>query len=217
MLLSVTTGTPCPGGLQTVDDPTVRHCSVDLSTDQAVLIPTNQSGDAQSSIAKPSSGRLPCCDGHDGSTSPHLIRATLHLRHNAPLIYVLIDTGCLQTNMISAKIAALLAKDGGQTYDTNIVLTSGVGGQSYKVQGIMNLTITFTVDDKEELMRHLCLRAIVCREVTIDLIICFLFMYYNLLPLLHKNLHENKVTCCEILSPNDDYTSPVAHIFITRT
>ena len=36
-------------------------------------------------------------------------------------------------------------------------------------------------------------------------------MYYNLLPLLHKNLHENKVTCCEICSPSD-YTSPVAHI-----
>ena len=59
MFLSVTAGTPCPGGLQTVDNPTVCHCSVDLSTDQTVLIPKNQSDEGQPSIATASSGRQP--------------------------------------------------------------------------------------------------------------------------------------------------------------
>ena len=106
MLLSVNAGTPFSVGLQTVDKSIVRPCNDDLTTDQ-VLIPTIQSGDGQPTLATPSSGRPPCCGGHDGSTSGHLIPATLRLRNNAPLINVLI-AGCLQTSIISAKIAALL-------------------------------------------------------------------------------------------------------------
>ena len=51
-------------------------------------------------------------------------------RSHAHIINVLIDTGCLHANIISAKIASVLAKDGGQKYRTNIVLTAGVGDQS---------------------------------------------------------------------------------------
>jgi hypothetical protein len=60
-----------------------------------------------------------------------------------PTINVLIDTGCLQTNIISSLVAQLLDRDRGTRYDTSVALTSGVGGRSYGVQGIMNLTITF--------------------------------------------------------------------------
>ena len=70
--------------------------------------------------------RPPCCNGSEGTPLNHLIPATLHLLSQAHDIHVLIDTGCLQVNIISAKIAALLAKDGGLTYGTNIVLTAGV-------------------------------------------------------------------------------------------
>ena len=38
----------------------------------------------------------------------------------------------------------MLGLDGGQTYDTDVVLTAGVGRRSYGVQGIMNLAISFT-------------------------------------------------------------------------
>ena len=58
-------------------------------------------------------------------------------------------------------------------------------------------------------MCRLCLRAIVYRDATIDLIIGRpSIIYYNLLPLLQ--LHANKVTCCGICSTGDPYTTPVA-------
>ena len=70
-----------------------------------------------------------------------VIAVQVRLRH---IIHVLIDTGCLQTNIISTRVAALLVHDDGQTYDNDIVLTADVGGRSYCVEGIMNLTISFT-------------------------------------------------------------------------
>jgi len=79
----------------------------------------------------------------------------LRLHSNSPFSYVQIDAGCLQINLIRAKTAALLANEGDQTYDTNIFLTAGVGGQTYGVQGIMNLTIT-TNDEAELIKSELC-------------------------------------------------------------
>jgi len=40
---------------------------------------------------------------------------------------VLINTGCLQTYIISYKIAVLLEKEGGSIFETNIILTAVVG------------------------------------------------------------------------------------------
>jgi len=78
-----------------------------------------------------------------------------------------------------------------------IVLTVRVGGQAYGVQGIINVTVTSKNNDDEKSVRHICLRAIICREVKIDLIISLpSILYYNLLPLLTKrkkmlrNLYE---------------------------
>jgi len=73
-----------------------------------------QSDELHAGQSKPTSDRPPCCKGNP---------ATLHLRNNAHIINVLIDIGCLQAKITNAKIATLLAKDGGQTFGTNIVLT----------------------------------------------------------------------------------------------
>jgi len=147
--------------------------------------------------------RPPCSNGSEGTPLNHLIPTTLHLYSKAHDIHVLIDTDFLQVNIISAKIAALLVKDGGPTYGTNIVLTAVLRGQSYGVQGIMNVTVA--LKNNEESVRHICLRAIVCREVKIGFII-------GLLPLLTK--HKAKTICCEVCMTNTNVNCvvPVAHI-----
>ena len=62
----------------------------------------------------------------------------------------------VQTIIIRATILICsVASEGGLTYDTNIVLTEGVGRQSYRVQRIVNLTIIFTNNYDVELMRHI--------------------------------------------------------------
>ena len=93
--------------------------------------------------------RQPFANGSEEIPFNHLIPATLHLHSQAHNIHVPIDTGCLQVNIISAKIAALLAKDGGPMYGTNIVLTAGVGGQSYGMQGVINVTALKNTYDEE--------------------------------------------------------------------
>jgi len=103
----------------------------------------------------------PSCCTITGSSLDTLIPAVLQLRLFRPTIYALIDTACLQTNIICTRIAAKLKQDRGQTYDTDIVLTADLNVRSNGVQGIMNLTISYTtendMDEKQE-----CLRAIVC-------------------------------------------------------
>ena len=73
-----------------------------------------------------------------------MIPATLRLRQNVSVIHVLVDNGFLRTNLISILVADLLNADGGTLHKTDIILTVGVGEQSYGVQGIMNVTITPT-------------------------------------------------------------------------
>ena len=105
--------------------------------------------------------RPPCCSKTNGGISAYLIPATLRLRNNATVIHVLIDTGCPQTNIINTWVVDLLNGDGGTLYKTDIILTAGVGGLSYGVQGVMNLTITLTNNDDNQTQRHIFLRAIV--------------------------------------------------------
>ena len=100
---------------------------------------TRQSAGLNGGLPAHTSNRPPCCTNNTAPILHHLLPATIHLRNNAHLIHVLVDTGCLQANIIDANIAKLLATDGGQIFGTNIVLTAGVGGQSYGVQGIMNV------------------------------------------------------------------------------
>ena len=111
--------------------------------------------------------RPPCCSHTNGGISEYLIPGTIRLRNNASVIHVLIDTGCLQTNIIYARFALsdLLNADVGTLYKTDIILTTGVRGRSYGVQDIMNLTITLTNNDYNQTQRHKFLRTIVCRDV----------------------------------------------------
>ena len=101
--------------------------------------------------------KQPCYKGNEDPPLNRLIPATLHLHSQAHDIHVLIDTVCLQVNIINSRIASFLARDG-STYGTNIVLTAEVGGQSYEMQWIMDVTVTLKNNDDEESMRHICLR-----------------------------------------------------------
>jgi hypothetical protein len=129
----------------------------------------------------------------------HLYCTTIHLRNNAHIINVLIDTGCLQANIISANIAKLPATDGSQIFGTNIVLTAGVGGQSYKESWTSHKVL-----GAEETSKHIYLRAIVCKDVTIELIIG-LPLYYIItysLSLKHIHIHGPAVKfVMNIISP----------------
>ena len=39
------------------------------------------------------------------------------------------------------------------------------GRQSYRVEGIINVTVNFKNNDDKESVRHICFRAIVCKDV----------------------------------------------------
>jgi len=121
-------------------------------------------------------------------------RTRLHLRSNSHIIYVLIDNRCLQANIISAKIGSLLAKDGDQTYETNIVLTERVGWQSCRIHGSLNVTVIFKIFDEEETIWHICLRAMVYWDLLTQNhpnLGLSSILYCNLLPLLLKNMPIN--------------------------
>ena len=78
----------------------------------------------------------------------------------------------------------------------------------------MNVTVTFKVLGAEETDKHICLRAIVCKDVTIDLIIGLpSILYYNLLPLLETRTRSR--SCCEIFHEHTKPSIhlPVAHIY----
>jgi hypothetical protein len=63
-------------------------------------------------------GGLPCCDSsHNTSANDVLISAFLVLSSQNIPIDVLIDTGCLQRNVVSERIATLIRQDG-------VILTS---------------------------------------------------------------------------------------------
>ena len=68
---------------------------------------------------------------------------------NTATIIVLIDPGCLQTNVVSARIAALLRQDGKPMRRANVKLASGVGGITYGVNGMMDVTMLLTANTLE--------------------------------------------------------------------
>ena len=80
----------------------------------------------------------------------------------------------MQTNVLSERIGTLLRKDGGKVFETDVALTSAVGGVSYAVQGIMTLMVALPINTLPSQYRHVWLRAIVCRDVNSDLIIGYL-------------------------------------------
>ena len=103
---------------------------------------------------------------HNTSTTRPLLSAFLILsQYNVP-IHVLIDTGCLQTNVVSERVARLIRQDDGKMRPANVVLTSGVGGISYAVQGFISMTVSVPVPDKFMKFRHIFVDSIVSKDVT---------------------------------------------------
>ena len=66
-------------------------------------------------------------------------------------INVLIDTGCMQTNVLSERIGTLLRKDGGTVFETDVTLTSGIGGVSYVS---MTLMVALPINTPPSQYRH---------------------------------------------------------------
>ena len=121
---------------------------------------------------------------------------------------MLIDTGCLQTNVVSERIATLLRKDGIKLRPANLVLTSGVGGVSYAVQGSITMTVALPIPDETVKYRHIFVDSIVWREVTSDLIISLpSITYYHLQPILQHHLASK--SCCQLCAPSDTHSKMV--------
>ena len=144
----------------------------------------------------------PCCVNYNGTEGKELlIPGLLHFATSQIPVLVLIDTGCMQTNVVSARVAATIKKAGGVIQKASVTLTSGVVGQSYGVEGIMNVNISLT-SSKLEARKDMCLRVLVCKDVTTDLIIGLpSIKHFNLLPIL--NDHISTIPCCEICSNNE--------------
>ena len=139
----------------------------------------------------------PCCARHlRVDQKAFHIPATLHLKLRDCPINVLIDTGCQQTNIVSTRIAALLRQDGGMMKAASVSLTSGVGGRSYGVQGIMTVKITLMSHELKK-PKRMRLRVLVCDDVKIDIIIGLpSIKAFDLLPVLTQ--HISGLPCCEI-------------------
>ena len=80
---------------------------------------------------------------------------------------MLIDTGCLQTNIVSERVETLIRQDGGKLRPSNLMLTSGVDGRRYAVQGSITI-VAIPISHATVKYRHIFVDSIVCKS---DLII----------------------------------------------
>ena len=79
----------------------------------------------------------------------------------------------------------------------SVSLTSGVGGRSYGVQGIMTLVKLSLMSHELKKSKRMRLRVLVCEDIKIDIIIGLTSIKaFNLLPVLTQ--HIAGVPCCEI-------------------
>ena len=98
----------------------------------------------------------------------------------------------------------------------NVVLTSGVGGISYAVQGFISMTVAVPVPDKLMKFRHIFVDSIVSKDVTSDLIIGLpSIKYFNLLPILQHHLDSQQ--CCQLCSHAGTHLLPVQQTSMVAT
>ena len=129
---------------------------------------------------------------------------------------MLIDTGCLQTNVVRERVARLIRQDGGKMRPANVVLTSGVGGISYAVQGFISMTVAVPIPEKLMKFRHIFVDSIVSKDVTSDLIIGLpSIKYFDLLPILQH--HIDSQHCCQLWSHSGTHSLPVPHTSMVAT
>ena len=85
----------------------------------------------------------PCCARHSRVDQRDFhVPVTLHLKLCDCPVKVLIDIGCIQTNIVSTRIAAMLRRDGNTMRAASVSLTSGVIRRSYGVEGIMTVRMS---------------------------------------------------------------------------
>ena len=101
------------------------------------------------------------CKGTEGNEL--LIPGMLHLATSQIPILVLIDTGCRQTNVVSARIAATMRAAKSIRFPTPYQRS---GEQSYGVNGIMNVNISLASNKIEA-------RGLLWGDVSTDLIVAF--------------------------------------------
>jgi hypothetical protein len=116
---------------------------------------------------------------------------------------VLMDTGCLQTNVIHQRLAILLQEKGATFVPVNHSLVPGIGGDGngvVNVDSIVYFDIILTGDDKfdRKYTKTFTMRALVIEECDFDIIIGLpSIFFFNLLPSLHSKLNS-MINMCEI-------------------
>jgi hypothetical protein len=88
-------------------------------------------------------------------------------------ITALIDTGCLQTNVVSSRVADLLVSKGKASIQrATRALRPGVGGSSYGVNSIIEFDIEFdNTQDTSRVPVRIFIKALISHELDFDLII----------------------------------------------
>ena len=102
-----------------------------------------------------------CCEGRNDTQQNFEIPAIIGQRYNFKIsISALIDSGCLQTNIINGRVAQLLLKDGNAIKrQASRSLTSGVGGGIFEVNGLIDFDIRFLKPDGVEEIHSIYIRA----------------------------------------------------------
>ena len=102
------------------------------------------------------------------------------------------------------------------TTGLNDVLTSGVGGISYAVQGFISMTVAIPVPEKSMKYRHIFVDSIVSQDVTSDLIIGLpSIKYFHLLPILQHHLASQH--CCQLCTHSGTHSIPGTNTSMVMT
>ena len=109
-----------------------------------------------------------CCQGRNDTQQNFEIPAIIGQCYNLKYIYLkisisaLIDSGCLQTNIINGRVAQLLLEDGNATkLLASRSLTSGVGGGIFEVNSLIDFDIRFFKPDGVEEAHSIYIRALI--------------------------------------------------------
>jgi hypothetical protein len=151
--------------------------------------------------------KVVCCLGHGTPPDKLEIGAIIGECYNLKLsISVLIDSGCLQTNIVSKRIAQLLIKDGNaKIKKAHRSLTAGLGGGNFETNCIVDFDIRFIKQNGiSEKIHCIYIRALISPDIQSDLIIGLpTIQKYKLLTLLQSHL-DSLPQLCEVCADSDN-------------
>jgi hypothetical protein len=184
----------------------IRPPSTNTAGTQPILIHNIQTIGSTPSTHVAASYELPrCCRGDEAVATvqtpiPAIIGQSTYLI-NVP-ITALIDTGCLQTNVVSSRVADILISKGkANIQNASRALRSGVGGGTYGVNSLIEFDIEFSNSkDTSRKPVRIYIRALISRDIEYDLIIGLpTIQHFHLLATLSS--HFNSLpTLCEVCS-----------------